>query len=213
MARFCVEPGPQRVRESQSTYLPWRALLRNDFRQEGKIWLRIRVRFPAQPPKAFPDGRFAEAQPPRNPSITHPLGFKAEDGLVSLRGFLVPGRPSPRARESAQPTGLKALLVAPQRSDGVAEAACDVVLICVSRLEKQDHGVGLGGAIVDGVVRKNDAMDSNHSLVFLGLNTNAIVDEDGTGRSSWVGKELLLKWSRTHLFLSPTATDRKSGPF
>jgi|SRR6267378_834404 len=89
--------------------------LRNSFRQEGESW--IRSRFPAQPTKTFPDGRFAEAQPPSNPSITHPLGFEAKDGLVSLMGFLVPGRPSSRARESAQPTGLKALLVAAQRSD------------------------------------------------------------------------------------------------
>ena len=79
--------------------------------------------------------------------------------MVSLLGFLVPGRPSPRARESTQPTSPEALLVAAKRSGRVAEAARDIVLICVSRLEKQNHGVGLGGAIFDGVVGKDDAMD------------------------------------------------------
>ncbi len=34
-------------------------------------------------------------------------------------------------------------------------------------------------------------MDRNHSLVFLGLNTNAIVDEDGTGDFSRAGKKLI----------------------
>jgi len=131
--------------------------LRIGFRQEREIWFRIR--FPAQPTKTLPDSRFAEAQPPSNPSIAHTLGFEAENGLVSLLGFLVPGRPSPRARESTQPTSPEALLVAAKRSGRVAEAARDIVLICVSRLEKQNHGVGLGGAIFDGVVGKDDAMD------------------------------------------------------
>ena len=94
------------------------------------------IRFPAQPPKSFPDGRLAEAEPPRNPSITHPLGFEAEDSLVSFMGLLVPrrtpGRPSSRARESTQPTNPKALPVATKRSGRAAEAARYIVLICVS---------------------------------------------------------------------------------
>jgi len=51
------------------------------------------------------------------------------------------------------------------------EAACDIVLIRVSRFEKRNHGVSLGGAIFDGIVGKDDAMDENYSLFFLGLDT------------------------------------------
>ncbi len=98
---------------------------------------------------------------------------------------------SPRACKCAQSTNFEAFLVAAKRSGRIAEAACDIVLICVSRLKKQNHGVGLGGAIFDGVVGKDDAMDRNHSLAFLGLNTNTIVDEDGTGIRTRVGKKLL----------------------
>src|SRR6267154_1562919 len=107
----------------------------------------------------------------------------------------------PRGRASAQPTSPEALLIAAKRSGRVAETTCDIVLICVSRLKKQNHGVGLGSAIFDGVVGKDDAMDGNHSLVFLGLNTNAIVDDDGTGDFSRVGKKLIfIRRGRTHCF-------------
>jgi len=51
---------------------------------------------PAESTETLPHGFFTEANPTRNPSIAHPLGFKAEDGLVSLRGFLVPGRTAGR---------------------------------------------------------------------------------------------------------------------
>jgi hypothetical protein len=99
--------------------------------------------------------------------------------------FLVHGRtdcrPPFRARECAQSTSFEALLVAAKRSCRIAKAASDIVLICVSRLKKQNHGIGFGSAIFDRVVGKDDTMDRNHALVFLGLNTNTIVDEDGTG--------------------------------
>jgi hypothetical protein len=62
---------------------------------------------------------------------------------------------------------------------------------------------GLSCAIFDGVVGKDYTMDRNHSLVFLDLNTNAIVDEDGTGDFNGVGKKLHSKGrGRTHWFLS-----------
>jgi hypothetical protein len=82
------------------------------------------------------------------------------------------------------------------------EAACDIVLIRVSRFEKRNHGVSLGGAIFDGIVGKDDAMDENYSLFFLGLDTNAIVNEDGAGSWSRAGKKLLLTWHRAHSFLA-----------
>jgi hypothetical protein len=51
-------------------------------------------------------------------------------------------------------------------------------------------------------VGKDDAMDENYSLFFLGLDTNAIVNEDGTGSRSRAGKKLLLTWRRAHSFLA-----------
>jgi hypothetical protein len=84
----------------------------------------------------------------------------------------------------------------------VDDAARDIVLIRVSRFEKRNHGVSLGGAICDGIVGKDDAMDENYSLLFLGLDANAIVNEDGTGSWSRAGKKLLLTWHRAHGFLA-----------
>jgi hypothetical protein len=40
-------------------------------------------------------------------------------------------------------------------------------------------------------VGKDDAMDKDHSLFFLGLKANAIVYEDGTGIWNRAGKRLL----------------------
>jgi hypothetical protein len=45
-------------------------------------------------------------------------------------------------------------------------------------------------------------MDENYSLFFLGLDANAIVNEDGTGSWSRAGKKLLLTWHRAHGFLA-----------
>jgi hypothetical protein len=45
-------------------------------------------------------------------------------------------------------------------------------------------------------------MDENYSLFFLGLDTNAIVNEDGTGSWSRAGNKPLLTWRRTHSFLA-----------
>src|SRR5207249_5762643 len=84
----------------------------------------------------------------------------------------------------------------------LAEAACDIVLIRVSRLEKLNHGIGFGRAIFDRVMGEDDAMDEKHSLALLGLNTNAIVYEDGAGGSSRAGEKLFLRWSRAHGFLA-----------
>jgi hypothetical protein len=94
------------------------------------------------------------------------------------------------------------LLIAAKRSDRVAEAACDIVLIRVSRFEKRNHGVGLGSTIFNGIVGKDDAMDENYSLFFLGLYTNAIVYKNSTGSWSRAGKKLLLRWRRAHSFLA-----------
>ena len=176
--------------------------MRISFWQEGEIWFRSR--FPAEPTETLADRFFAEAKPTGNPSIPHPLGFEAENSLVSLMVFLAPGRTacgsSFRGRQRAQSTSLEALLIAVKRSGRVAEAACDIVLIRVSRFEKRNHGVSLGSAICDGIVGKDDAMDENYSLFFLGLDTNAIVNEDGTGSWSRAGKKLLLTWRRAHSF-------------
>jgi hypothetical protein len=61
-------------------------------------------------------------------------------------------------------------------------------------------------------VGKDDAMDKDHSLFFLGLKANAIVYEDGTGRWSRADKKLLLRRSRTHDFLACSiAVDPQSG--
>ena len=43
---------------------------------------------------------------------------------------------------------------------------------------------------------------TGNSLFFLGLDTNAIVNEDGTGSWSRAGKKLLLTWRRAHSFLA-----------
>src|SRR5204862_8087914 len=52
------------------------------------------------------------------------------------------------------------------------------------------------------------------SLALLGLNTNAIVYEDGAGGSSRAGEKLFLRWSRAHGFLACSiSTDSKSGQF
>jgi len=50
-------------------------------------------------------------------------------------------------------------------------------------------------------MRKDDTLDKNHSLFFLGLNANAIVDKDGTRRWSGANKKFFLVWSRMHRFL------------
>jgi hypothetical protein len=130
--------------------------------------------------------------------------------------FLVHGRtdyrPSPRAREGAQSTDFQTLLIAAKCAGRVAEAACDIILIRVSRLEKLNHGVGFGRTILNRVMGEDDAMDEEDSLALLGLNTNAIVYEDGTGGRSWVGKKLFLRYSRAHGFLACSiSTDSKSG--
>jgi hypothetical protein len=72
--------------------------------------------------------------------------------------------------------------------------------MCISRFEKLHHGVGFGRTIINGVMRKDDTLDKNHSLFFLGLNANAIVDKDGTRRWSGTDKKLFLVWSRMHRF-------------
>ena len=85
------------------------------------------------------------------------------------------------------------------------KAACgDVVLICISRFAKLNHGVGFGRTIIDGVVRKDDALDKNHSLFLFGLkHANArIVNKNGTRRWSATDKKLFWWWSRMHLFLA-----------
>src|SRR5437667_10833938 len=61
---------------------------------------------------------------------------------------------------------------------------------------------------------EDDAMDEKHSLALLGLDTNAIVYEDGAGGRSRAGEKLLLRWSRAHGFLACSiSTDSKSGQF
>jgi hypothetical protein len=69
-------------------------------------------------------------------------------------------------------------------------------------------GVVLGSAIFDGRVGKDDAMDENYSLFLLGLDTNEIVNEDGTGSWSRAGKKLLLRWRRAHGFLACPVLNR-----
>ena len=121
---------------------------------------------------------------------------------------------APRARESAQSTGFETLLIAAECSGRVAEAACYIVLIRVSRLEKLNHGIGFGRAIFDRVMGEDDAMNEKHSLALLGLDTNAIVYEDGAAGRSRAGEELLLRRSRAHGFLACSiSTDSKSGQF
>jgi hypothetical protein len=69
-------------------------------------------------------------------------------------------------------------------------------------------------AIFDRVMGEDDAMDEEHSLALLGLDTNAIVYEDGTGVRSRAGEKLLLKRSRAHGFLACSIpTNSKSGQF
>jgi hypothetical protein len=74
-------------------------------------------------------------------------------------------------------------LIAAKRSSRIAEAACDIVLICVSRFEKQNHGVSFGGAIFDGIVGKDDTMDKDHSLFSLSLKAKKTGPDDGAGRT------------------------------
>jgi hypothetical protein len=86
--------------------------------------------------------------------------------------------------------------------------------IRVSRLEKLNHGVGFGRTILNRVMGEDDAMDQEHSLALLGLNTNVVVYEDGTGGRTCVGKKLLLRYRRAHGFLACSiSTDSKSGQF
>jgi hypothetical protein len=73
--------------------------------------------------------------------------------------------------------------------------------MCISRFEKLNHGLGFGRTIINGVMRKDDTFDKNHSLFFLGLNANAIVDKDGTRRwsgtdksSFWFGAGCIVSW-------------------
>ena len=73
----------------------------------------------------------------------------------------------------------------------IADNFRDVVLTCISRFEKLNHGVGFGRAIVNGVMGKDDPVDEDHSLFFLGLKADAIVYEDGTGIWNRAGKRLL----------------------
>jgi len=101
---------------------------------------------------------FAKAEPAGNPTIAHLLRFETENGAVSLMEFLVHGRtdyrPSPRAREGAQSTDFQTLLIAAKCAGRVAEAACDIVLIRVSRLKKLNHGIGFGRTILNRVMEK-----------------------------------------------------------
>ena len=134
-------------------------------------------------------------------------------------GFLGHGRtgygPSPRARQSAQSTDFETLLIAAQCSGRVAEAARYIVLICVSRLEKLNHGVSFGGAIFHRVMGEDNTVDEQHSLALLSFDTNAIVYEDGTRGRNRTGEKLhLIGRSRAHGFLAcPIPTDSKSGQF
>jgi hypothetical protein len=80
----------------------------------------------------------------------------------------------------------------------LAEAASNIVLIRISRFEQRHHGVGFRSGIINRIVRKEHAADQDHSLLTLGLEGNAIVDQDGTGRGSRGGQQRWLLRIRIH---------------
>jgi hypothetical protein len=173
------------------------------FQLEGKrerTWFGARV--PTQPTESLADGGFAEPKPPGNPSITPFFGLEAEDGPVALGDFL--GRRSPgggsswQSRQGTQSSRLQALLVATKSSGRVDEGASNIVLIRISRFEQRHHGVGFCNGIINRIVGKEHAADQNHSLLTLGLEGNAIVDQNGTGRGSRGGQQHWLLRIRMH---------------
>jgi hypothetical protein len=79
-------------------------------------------------------------------------------------------------------------------------------------IRKGEPWPGFGGAIFEGIVGKDNPMDKDHSLFFLGLKANALVHEDGVGRWNRADKKLLLRRSWTHGFLACSiAVDPQSG--
>jgi hypothetical protein len=87
--------------------------------------------------------------------------------------------------------------MAAQSSRRVAEGARNIVLIGVSRLEKRHHGISFRGVVLDGVMGKDDAMNQNHSLLSLGLDTNVMVHHRTTrkGNRSRQKFGLLGRWT------------------
>jgi len=154
------------------------------------------------PAPGLADGGFAEPKPAGNPSITSFFGLEAEDGPVARGDFL--GRRSRggglswQSRQGTQSSRLQALLVATKSSCRVAEAASNIVLIRISRFEQRHHGVGFRSRIINRIVGKEHSADQNHSLLTLGLERNAIVDQNGTGRGSRGGQQQWLLGIRIH---------------
>jgi hypothetical protein len=108
------------------------------------------------------------------------------------------GRASLGSHQSPQSPRLETLLKAAKSSRGVAERASDIVLIGVSRFEKRDHGVGFGGAILGGVMGKDDAMDQDHSLTSLGLDANVRVHHGAPRKGSRNRQKFWLLGRRIH---------------
>jgi hypothetical protein len=122
---------------------------------------------------------------------------RSRAGIFSGAGARAGGRPGSRAR-ATQSSRLQALLVATKSSCRVAEAASNIVLICISRFEQRHHGVGFRSWIINRIVGKEHAADQDHSLLTLGLEGNAIVDQNGTGRGSRGGRQQWLLGIRIH---------------
>jgi hypothetical protein len=65
-------------------------------------------------------------------------------------------------------------------------------------VEKRDHGVGFGGAILGGVMGKDDAMDQDHSLTSLGLDANVRVHHGAPRKGSRNRQKFWLLGRRIH---------------
>ena len=65
-------------------------------------------------------------------------------------------------------------------------------------MEKRDHGVGFGGAILGGVMGKDDAMDQDHSLTSLGLDANVRVHHGAPRKGSRNRQKFWLLGRRIH---------------
>jgi hypothetical protein len=122
---------------------------------------------------------------------------RSRSGIFSGAGARAGGRPGSRAR-ARSPPACKALLVATKSSCRVDEGASNIVLIRISRFEQRHHGVGFCSGIINRIVGKEHAADQNHSLLTLGLEGNAIVDQNGTGRGSRGGQQHWLLRIRMH---------------